>query len=53
VVADNERAIALYQRFGFVDYGRNPRGFLTRGKGHQELVLMALELKDKKGDVTP
>jgi RimJ/RimL family protein N-acetyltransferase len=53
VVADNERAIALYQRFGFVEYGRNPRGFLTRGKGYQELVLMALELKEKKGDVAP
>lgn len=44
VVADNERAIALYQSVGFVEYGRNPRGFRTRQSGWQEQVLMRLEL---------
>ncbi len=44
VVADNERALALYQREGFVEYGRNPRGFRSRKTGWQELVLMRLEL---------
>ena len=26
-VADNERALALYRKAGFVEYGRNPKGF--------------------------
>lgn len=46
VVADNERALALYQRAGFVEYGRNPRGFRSRQRGWQELVLMRLELDE-------
>lgn len=44
VVAENERAIALYQRFGFTEYGRNPKAFRTREGRWQELVLMRLEL---------
>jgi RimJ/RimL family protein N-acetyltransferase len=44
VVADNERAVALYRSEGFVEYGRNPRGFRSRKSGWQELVLMRLEL---------
>lgn len=48
VVADNERAIALYGSEGFTEYGRNPRGFRTRGGRWQELVLMRRELC--KGD---
>lgn len=44
VVAENERAIALYQSLGFVEYGRNPYGFRSRTSGWQELVLMRLEL---------
>ena len=44
VVADNARALELYQKLGFVEYGRNPRGFRSRGTGFQELVLMRLEL---------
>lgn len=43
-VAENERALALYESEGFVEYGRNPRGFLSRYSGWQELVLMRLEL---------
>lgn len=46
VVADNERALALYQSAGFVEYGRNPRGFRSRELGWQELVLMRLELNE-------
>ena len=44
VVADNERALALYKSLGFVEYGRNPRGFRSRQSGWQEIVLMRLEL---------
>lgn len=43
-VAENERALALYRSVGFVEYGRNPRGFRTREGRWQELVLMRLEL---------
>ena len=44
VVADNARAIVLYERLGFVEYGRNPRGFKSRAAGYQALVYMRLEL---------
>ena len=44
VVAQNERAMALYQKAGFVEYGRNPRGFHSRTGGYQEVVLMLLAL---------
>ena len=44
VVAENESAIALYQKEGFVEYGRNPRGFNSRISGFQEVVYMLLEL---------
>ena len=45
VVGDNRNAIALYQKMGFVEYGRNPRGFASRKSGYQELILMRLELR--------
>ena len=44
VVAENSSAISLYESAGFVDYGRNPKGFRSRLTGWQELVLMRLEL---------
>ena len=44
VVAENERAIALYKNFGFKEFGRNPKGFNSRISGYQELVYMLLEL---------
>lgn len=44
VTAENERAIGLYKSEGFIEYGRNPRGFRSRYSGWQELVLMRLEL---------
>lgn len=47
-VSENRNAIALYESVGFVEYGRNPRGFRSRLTGWQELVLMRLELDDNK-----
>ena len=44
VVADNERALSLYRRAGFEEYGRNPRGYKSASAGYQELVYMKLEL---------
>ena len=44
VTAENERAIDLYEGYGFEEYGRNPRGFCSRYSGWQETVLMRLEL---------
>ena len=45
VVAENDRAIAMYRRAGFVEYGRNPKGFRSRISGYQEVVYMSLDLK--------
>ena len=44
VLSENQPAIALYRSVGFVEFGRNPRGFLSRTAGWQELTLMRLEL---------
>lgn len=44
VVADNERALSLYRRVGFEEYGHNPRGYRSAAAGYQELVHMRLEL---------
>ena len=44
VTAQNEHAISLYESEGFVEYGRNPKGFRSRFSGWQEIVLMRLEL---------
>ena len=43
-VAENKAALALYESLGFMEYGRNPKGFRSRYSGWQELVLMRLEL---------
>ena len=45
-VADNRRAVALYESVGFKEYGRNPKGFRSRLTGWQEVVLMRLELNE-------
>ena len=45
VVAENKKAIALYESVGFEEYGRNPKGFHSRLSGWQELVLMRLDLE--------
>ena len=43
-VLDNRRAISMYESAGFVEYGRNPKGFTSRTGGFQEVVYMRLEL---------
>jgi len=44
VVADNVRALSMYKKAGFVEYGRNPKGFHSRIAGFQEVIYMRLEL---------
>ncbi len=44
VVSGNKAAVSLYEKAGFVEYGRNPRGFYSRISGYQELILMRLDL---------
>ena len=44
VVAENRSAIGLYKSAGFVEYGRNPKGFHSRSTGWQEVVLMRLDM---------
>lgn len=44
VVAENTRAISLYKKEGFTEYGRNPKGFHSRTSGFQEIIYMLLEL---------
>ncbi len=44
VLADNERAIAMYRKAGFIEFGRNPKGFNSRISGYSETVHMRLEL---------
>lgn len=44
VVAENTRAVSMYKNAGFVEYGRNPKGFYSRLTGYQELISMRLEL---------
>lgn len=44
VVADNDRAVAMYQRAGFTEYGRNPMGFRSRTGNFQETISMRMPL---------
>ena len=44
VVAENKRAVSMYERAGFVECGRNPKGFCSRISGFQEVISMRLEL---------
>lgn len=44
VVAKNRTAVALYEKLGFREYGRNPLGFRPRSGELQELILMRMEL---------
>lgn len=44
VLADNPAALALYAKAGFLEYGRNPKGFRTRSGEYHEIILMRLEL---------
>ena len=45
VSSDNEAALALYRKEGFIEYGRNPCGFRNKSGEYQELVLMRLDLQ--------
>lgn len=45
VVSTNERAIRLYERCGFVEYGRRPRTMKYRDGTYADTVLMMLELR--------
>ena len=47
VVAANERAIRLYERFGFVEFGRHPRKLKYRDGTYADMVLMMLDLRAK------
>jgi len=44
VVAENDRAVRMYEKAGFAEYGRNPRDFKSRLTGYQEVVYMRKEL---------
>ena len=44
VLSNNDRAIALYKKLGFVEYGSNPRGFRERSGGYRTMLSMRLEL---------
>ena len=44
VVSENSSAIALYKKTGFVEFGRNPQGFISRYGGPQAVILMYKKL---------
>ena len=44
VVAENEKALSLYKKLGFIEFGRNPKGFKSKYTGYQELISMLLQL---------
>lgn len=44
VVADNHRAVHMYESLGFREYGRNPKGFRSRVSGWQELIYMCMDI---------
>ena len=45
VVEENRRAVELYRRFGFEQFGRNPCGLRTRDGRWQTVADMRMELK--------
>lgn len=44
VVANNDRAVRMYQKAGFQEYGIHPKGFRSKYAGFQPLMLMGLDL---------
>lgn len=44
-VSENERALELYRRFGFVEYGRYPHALKYRDGSYADFVLMLLDVK--------
>ncbi len=51
VVSENEAAVALYRKLGFVEYGRLPHGFKNRDRSSYDLLSMFLTFKG--GSPTP
>ena len=47
-VAENDRALTMYKKAGFVEFGRNPIGFRSRFSGYQEVVYMRLDLRARE-----
>ena len=45
VAAENERAIRLYERFGFCEFARHPRKLKYRDGTYADVILMMLKLK--------
>lgn len=45
VVAENERALRLYERFGFTEFARHPRKLKYRDGAYADVILMMRELK--------
>ena len=45
VVSTNETAIRLYERHGFVEYGRHPRMMKYRDGTYADTILMMLDLR--------
>ena len=48
VVSTNERAIRLYARCGFEEYGRRPRMMKYRDGTYADAILMMLDLRTKR-----
>ena len=48
VVSTNDRAIRLYERFGFAEFARHPRKLKYRDGSYADMVLMMLELRRDK-----
>lgn len=44
VMADNVKAVNMYRKAGFTEFGRNPMEFKSRVTGYQEAIYMRLEL---------
>ncbi|MDO5298682.1 MAG: GNAT family N-acetyltransferase [Clostridia bacterium] len=44
-VSENERALELYRRFGFTEYGRYPHALKYRDGSYADFVLMLLDVK--------
>ena len=44
VVSDNKRAIALYEKLGFQEYGRRPNSFKYKDGSYGDMTLMVLDI---------
>ena len=45
VVEGNERAIRLYERFGFIEFARHPRKLKYRDGTYADIIMMMLKLR--------